>query len=455
MPTVIPECPLEPPRGVPRGEERSYRIELITPLFGGGVDAGENDPTMPIRGTAIRGQLQFWWRATRGAACASLEDMRRQHREVWGATESASPVAVEVADVQFSEPVPCAMIAWNSQARGGQGAWRLSWNEPFRRNDHLPYALFPFQGILPRNDQRAQIEKPPAICIHVAAFTLRLRFPTALHDDIQSAVWAWVNFGGLGSRTRRGCGSLFCKDLAAKDLRSLTTWFHAGVGFLPVVKREWPTLGNRLLYRPDCVKPVDAWNAVIGYLKEFRQGRNIGRNQGESANRPGRSRFPEPETIRRIMETGSARHEPWPWMPDGFPRAEFGLPIVFHFKDDRDGEPPQTYLYPYAGGETKERMASPIILKPLKLADGTAVSVIVPLLTGGVTQVELQDENRSCLTPRRAVPIRDSAFSDYDKPGKKAPFDSPLKNRSRNGSALEAFLAFVKESPRSFVEIPR
>src|SRR3954452_25021115 len=95
----IPDCPAAEPTGGQTDVTRTYRIELITPLFGGGVEAGENDSTMPIRGTSIRGQLQFWWRATRGAACESVEELRRRHRDVWGATDSASPVVVEVADV--------------------------------------------------------------------------------------------------------------------------------------------------------------------------------------------------------------------------------------------------------------------------------------------------------------------------------------------------------------------
>ncbi len=51
-----------------------YDVLLATTMFGGGVDAGSqdvatNDPVTPIRGTEIRGQLRFWWRATRGRRC--------------------------------------------------------------------------------------------------------------------------------------------------------------------------------------------------------------------------------------------------------------------------------------------------------------------------------------------------------------------------------------------------
>jgi CRISPR type III-B/RAMP module RAMP protein Cmr1 len=40
-------------------------------MFGGGVVAREVDETHPIRETSIRGQLQFWWRATAGAKYAN------------------------------------------------------------------------------------------------------------------------------------------------------------------------------------------------------------------------------------------------------------------------------------------------------------------------------------------------------------------------------------------------
>src|SRR5262249_37663975 len=81
-------------------EERSYRIELITPLFGGGVEAGVNDPTMPIRGTAIRGQLQFWWRATLGRMFQTSVTMRQRQEEIFGSFEFPSPLEVIVSEAE-------------------------------------------------------------------------------------------------------------------------------------------------------------------------------------------------------------------------------------------------------------------------------------------------------------------------------------------------------------------
>ncbi|MEJ2046041.1 MAG: type III-B CRISPR module RAMP protein Cmr1 [Reinekea sp.] len=43
---------------------QTYECELVTPLYGGGIEAGVIDEEMPIRASSIRGQLRFWWRIT-------------------------------------------------------------------------------------------------------------------------------------------------------------------------------------------------------------------------------------------------------------------------------------------------------------------------------------------------------------------------------------------------------
>ncbi|WP_201366950.1 type III-B CRISPR module RAMP protein Cmr1, partial [Dictyobacter formicarum] len=61
--------------------------QMITPLFGGGVKAGENDSLTPIRGTAIRGQLRYWWRACRGGKPefeGELTRMKEAEDLIWG-----------------------------------------------------------------------------------------------------------------------------------------------------------------------------------------------------------------------------------------------------------------------------------------------------------------------------------------------------------------------------------
>src|SRR5579885_2324927 len=282
------------------GSGRSYEIELITPLFGGGVETRVNDPSFPIRPTSIRGQLQFWWRATVGAQYATRQELRAAQSAVWGDTTQASRVQVQVANVQAAELRPCALIEWDQRARRGQGGWRTNWQAPFNGHDSaLPYALFPFQGETPPPNRSATVTMPPACCIHEATFWLTLICHKSIDfaKQVEPALWAWVNFGGLGSRTRRGCGAIRCASSMAKDRNDLLAQLK---GYLSGSDpKEWPTLAAAFLVGSETDKPIEAWDKSIQIMQRFRQGVRVGRNPGSQRNRPGRSRWPEPETIRR------------------------------------------------------------------------------------------------------------------------------------------------------------
>ncbi len=431
MPREIPDCPKKPN---PTAEAvRSYEIELITPMFGGGVEPRVNDTSFPIRPTAIRGQLQFWWRATVGARYATLAELRAAQSAVWGSTERASRVQMLVENVRASDPLPCARY----EKQGDRFRSMPSWNSPFSgQTNALPYAIFPFKGRLSKD--RTWIEEEAASTIMKASFRLTLGCPNSIWSQVEPAVRAWINFGGIGSRTRRGCGALYCQGLAPTGTEALAEWLKS-FGPTSTATRAWPTLRQIPLVGNETQQPLTAWERLIAMYRFFRQGVDFARDPG-----PGRSRYPEPETIRRITQRRMHQHVPWDDMPDGFPRAELGLPIVFHFKDEDKGEPPTTTLNPFVDGKALERMASPLILKPLALENGKAVPLILCLNTPGVQRVELQDDNKNCLTPRHSVPVQSSEFTVEG---------SPLHGLSANGSALDAFLAFARSE--GFREVTR
>jgi CRISPR-associated protein Cmr1 len=424
MPREVPSFP-EKWQKPAYGVGTTYDIELITPLFGG-VEPRINDVSFPIRPTEIRGQLQFWWRATVGARCTSTQQLREAQDRVWGSTERASPVVVRVELLQVDNPQPCA---YYEKDRNNPSQYRSMprWSPPFE-NTSLSYALFPFQGKLA--NKRTVIQVRPAECIHQARFRLIVECPRNLWPEVEVALRAWIQFGGLGSRTRRGCGALFCRDFAPEDASQLAEiWNEFLNNSYPV--REWPTLAECILLDPSPKSAIQAWDAAIRLLRDFRQGVGIGRNPGQQ-NRPGRSRWPEPETLRRVTGARFSRHQRLQQIPDNaFPRAEFGLPIVFHFIDKDRGDPPDTVLYP--AGDF-ERMASPLILKPLALANGEFLSLIVLLKTQPLTAVRLLQDDTPLPLPNPTL-IRDPSLTQYQ--------NSPMNGRSASGSALEAFVHFA------------
>ena len=73
----------------------TVRCTLVTPMFGGGVTAGEVDPEMPIRASSLRGQLRFWWRLLYGAG-KKPADLFADESDLWGGISSEGPRASQV-----------------------------------------------------------------------------------------------------------------------------------------------------------------------------------------------------------------------------------------------------------------------------------------------------------------------------------------------------------------------
>lgn len=404
--------------------QKEYKIQIITPIFGGGVNAGEYDSVTPIRPSSIRGHLRFWWRAIRGAKFEDSAQLFNREGEIWGTADSPSPVTIRVVQPDS----------------GSLGQRKASDFYGFSsKYGPESYVLFPAR------------DKGHPLLKEGLTFRLGICWSKAekIEDislDVEAAVWAWTNFGGIGSRTRRGCGALFCEETAPEDIAGLGKWYRKKLddyGIIQQQVRDWPTMPDKVLVGSTVGKPIDQWAEAIEVMRAFRQGAGVGRNPGSSggARMPGRSRWPEPEAIRSLTKARLSKHQRMPAIPeDAFPRAEFGLPIVFHFKDGQDKkerfsefrDPPESELYP---AESK-RMASPVILRPLAFGDGRrSVPLIMRLVTKPLKDVELKVRGE---TIHSAGPeeIRGNRLAEYRS--------SPMSGLTEDGSALEAFVNFAK-----------
>lgn len=376
---------------------REYK--LITPLFGGGVTPGEADPVTIIRGTEIRGQLRFWWRACRAGQYKTLEELKQAEDKIWGAASKKQTENKSVEDNgQKEEETPlqtaAVQIAVDMISQGTAVepfTWERKKGKPVPKPDYQvshPYAAFPLQPDIKKNEPLKKVQKD-------VLFTLTISFPESKHADIEAALWAWETFGGIGARTRRGFGAvclLKIDNVNYTDLpvsNNVASWMkekltqHVAEGRsqegIPHISR-----GLQFKVTKPSENPFEAWNNLIKRLSGFRQF-----PQG----RDKRSKWPEAEAIREI--TGD-RDSKYPKLshPKKFPRAAFGLPIVFHFKDDDIDDPDDTTLQ--RAEEGKERLASPLILRPLACRDGKAVGLAL-LLEGTQTlarDLQLVDKNK-------------------------------------------------------------
>lgn len=407
---------------IPLGRrEETYRVEVVTPMFGG-VFPGIPDDVTPVRVSSIRGQLRFWWRATRG--CVFPDAVRLAEREgaIWGTTEEPSKVSVSVTLISKGEKERCA-----DRIPGKKLPY-------VKAKYHGGYVTFPFHG-----SEKDGNNIPIREAWTNLVFDLRISCPNDVWNDVEAALWAWCNFGGLGARTRRGCGAVFCEDFAPKDASELSskmkTYRHAADG--PV--HAWPELFTAILLKENGAPgAIPSWNDSIRLLQTFRQGPEVGRNSGDMLNRPGRSRWPEPETIRAVTRKRDQIHARMAAIPeDGFPRAAFGLPIIFHFQSRTD--PQDTQLLPLVSGAAGNRMASPMILRPLLFKGRRAAAMILQLRTPRLESVALGPKvfKRDGIVHER--------FASYPKSPLGAPLGKNVK-RSPGGSAIEGFLSFAKEN---------
>jgi len=457
-PQYVPE---RPPKSTPglrcAFSERSYAFKVITPLFGGGVKPGENDPTLLIRPSAIRGHLRFWWRATCGARCENVSELRREEASIWGNTEKPSAVDIEVRSDKAGSCKPV-------QKWGENG--KLDWTEGLSR---VRYAIFPFQLTDEEKGVARRATPPDNSCIRRCQwgveFTLYLRYESRCESDVTTALWAWANFGGVGARTRRGCGALFCETLAPSVAEGDPLWPNTLCcrGAQEPYARQWPTVARVLLGQP-AGTALAAWAVGIKALAELRQGVNVGRDppsarRGGQGSPAGHSRWPEAESVR--FETGMRASEP----PQdatipadripAFPRAQLGLPIVFHFKDGpkrgkqaagHANDPYETELRPLVDDIVGSRMASPLIIRPLALCGGARfLPMVLCLNSDRPKKVALiRTGDKSEIKRYNASAIQDPRLASYP--------NSPMNGRSSKGSALEAFMAFLAKS--GFREVP-
>lgn len=375
------------------------KYELITPLFGGGVEPGVNDNITPINGKTIRGHLRFWWRATRGGQFGGgdegLRRMKALEDRIWGAasTKSASnPSAVQI-EVELGA----------YQRIGSPEAPYVARHRPNPDWAKLIYAAFPLQDD-PHSVSRFR-------------FDLKVRFPETLEsangglvslaEEIEATLWAWQTFGGVGARTRRGFGAIKRADephawpkepekieeriktelkncVSEGDFPLDVPHLSKDLSFALATTSRMVQVGpNRVSRLEPYDTADDAWEALIVELKNFRQART-------GAGGFGRSKWNEPERIREI--TGQrlpahAKNESLASIKE-FPRAAFGQPILFQFHRDQKNpsgssdprrDPVDTILkggrLPGQANKTRERLASPLILKPLSCAGTKAVGL--------------------------------------------------------------------------------
>ena len=333
---------------------KTFSFELITPMFGGDAKSWKLDEVNPVRAQSVKGQLRFWWRTMQTEQ--SPQKLLQMENTVWGGKSSG--------DVRIKSPVSIAVVEQNVEEK----TYARMENRHAVSGDVIPkYVLFPITEPVKNDKHRVAF-------ISKLRFSLICTFPSECEKDLLDTLTLWTLFGGVGARTRRGTGSLYCEKLLSgfSDMGSVADWVSARTGGAAVL--PYPSLSGSTIWMKKVPGSADAaWRSLLNGYSEFRQQRTPNKPK------PGRSYWPEPDAIRLITKKYQ-KHQPE--HPDGiwFPRAAFGLPVLTRFntggKDENNGDPSgQFTLEP----ETGDRWPSPVILKSLKLSDDAVFTIMFVL----------------------------------------------------------------------------
>lgn len=370
-----PECPADIPvvESAAHGRKKEVvkNIGLTTPMLGGGVESLKIDHGMPIRAASIRGHLRFWWRTFQD--CADVNGLREKEKALWGSTENASKVIVRVQTTNQGRPVEYSK----------------------RRDTQLPtYVIFPLDNTKVDGRYINTFKLKEDI-----KFDLHLTYPNDREREVFTAVKLWLLFGGIGARTRRGMGSLYCENWTGwQNRENVVDWLQEVIlaGNLSG-SPKWPSLIGgelHLLEEMSCnTSMMKLWKRWIEKYQKFRQFR-IDKITGKE-NSWGHSVWPEPNAIRTLHRKGNFGSDAY------FPRGAYGLPILFHFGE---GNPLNHTLYGFAD-DLMERWSSPVILKIAQLTKDKCLKICLKLNSPLPESWCLKSESSEKKLPSFAYPI--------------------------------------------------
>lgn len=395
-----------------------FNLRTITPIYGGGVSPGEPDMYLPVRATSIRGQLRHWWRFL-ASHCNSHPlsgtQLYQAEQYIWGGMAQSND---EHQDADFSSKVSIKVDCNNSQNNINRILCStFIENQSKQHQPALRYALFSAM-------QNKEYVIAPGVSFTLIITAISETLTDNQWQSVYQAIRWWANFGGIGARTRRGLGSVEFID------NTIT----------PVSNEEANKYGCTLQpTRNTSSDAIVAWNKSFEKLQKFRQGEHIGRRPGRDQKQKkklGRSYWPEPDSIREITDSHAKEHSPEHEARIAFPRAAFGLPIIFEFKSDNN-IPGKTELLP----EESTRLASPLILKALPV--GGRYQSVALLLPTELKTLSIKLKYSGVKDTLKGMKRDEWWPVDPLKAKQKADHIDPMKNRDPD--PLMAFMKYFGE----------
>jgi CRISPR type III-B/RAMP module RAMP protein Cmr6 len=334
--------------------EFSAELQLVTPAFLGGPD---RNAETTARLTAIKAMLRVWWRAWHGHL--TTQQLRQEEAQVFGSIDTGCGLLV------LPPANPSRLRLLRRGTNMGSGGSPLG---------YLGYGPIGYD-----KQTKANLTQITALDAGQSlSFRLAHRSKDKLQDALKS-LWLLGALGGLGSRSRRGWGSVLLLSIVNIDdlphlasCRTIDEYRDAlqrGLKYLtPQDKRrsatelKWTALSKEMriiLSRRTFATWQEAMEDLGTRFQIYRSYDNRAHSPGNPKSNPG----PDYHNTKALL-TGQKP------LPSALPeRSGFGLPYAQFYRSLGD----RATFTPYwreGNNDIEGRRASPVLCKIVRLADG-------------------------------------------------------------------------------------
>lgn len=241
-------------------------LELVTPAFLAGANQQAED--CELRPATLRGQLRWWWR-TMHAGYLDVATLRQLEGAIWGDTKTGAAISLHLGPMKpaGTSTNPKAFRKNNHRGATSQGLFYVSYgmDEPPKASRFYLEAGRKWEltilarGYSPPKDlkQDGKDKRPP--------WTLDAPLILA---QAKAALALLCRYGGVGSKSRKGFGSLFSADcdslndsFCAQEADKIRRAMNANTEF----QENWvhsPSLKQMLTMPEKAVKESDVWKAL-------------------------------------------------------------------------------------------------------------------------------------------------------------------------------------------------
>lgn len=347
-------------------------FEVVTPAYAGGADRSQTDGLRP---PTLKSLFRFWWRAMHPELTG--RHLFDEEAKIFGSTVSGQGLRV----IPLADPTPTGGERQRTDLRV-TNAWEA----------YMAYGPVTRRNVGGQTGNYTNMERVSAGS-YARPFSLRWRNDPAMHSDILCTLWLTSTFGSVGSRGRRGWGSVsvglsdtdqwpeglqdLTKSTGQADVtdrinQSLNTLFssRSGLPARTAVAHSAFTRETRVVVGPAKATWEDAFQSAASVLQTQRQ--KLGRTF-VPAGRPPVTPGADHDLIYDYAKRTIAVADP-PL------RAAFGLPHPYFLRGMPGGDAQKRFSVTTMAGGNEGRRNSPVIVKILKIAPSPQQTRFLPIV---------------------------------------------------------------------------